>query len=170
MKTAKKIYNRKHILLAGSLILALLYIAFNIWIYLFGTRSNNKPASSTTYQSFQPAIHLPSGRQEYILSHGKNVTGPKPQTIIIDPLTPVTGETQTVTIVAQYNSPITEATITLFTDSDNHTYPLKLQSGTPTNGSWSGSWDMPESISSRYELKITLVSSTGNWINTMKFR
>jgi len=113
---------------------------------------------------------LPAGKQIYKISHGSGVKGPKLQEVTIEPLTPAVGETQTVTATIKHESPVTEASLILESDTQTNTFPLKLISGTTTDGTWQGSWQMPEAYLYNYFLKFSLKSATGDYNDGLKLR
>jgi hypothetical protein len=125
------------------------------------------PAPTSTPR---PIKSLPGGKQIYNFSHGAGVIGPKLQQVVVDPLTPGVGETQAVTITIKHDSPVTEASVVLLTDIQTTVYPLTLIAGTTTDGTWQGSWKIPETYNYNYYLKFSLKSATGNYNDGLKLR
>ena len=113
---------------------------------------------------------LPTGRQEYSISHGANVTGPKPFRAVIDPLTPTKGQKQTVQLALTSDAEIAEAKIILHTDNKKTDYPLTLINGNAQNGTWEASWTMDDSYDHNYYIQFYLKSGNGLFQNGLRFR
>jgi hypothetical protein len=113
---------------------------------------------------------LPSGRQIYNLSHGENVKGPRMSQVIIDPLDPLAGGTQIVTVKIAHTSPVTDAKATLKTDNMDKTYTLKRIAGSDTDGTWQASWKMEDSYDYTYYLFFKLTSETDSFEGGLTFR
>lgn len=174
-------------------ILVLLYVGLNAWIYFYGTKVFNfnlafkHAATSVSVVKEQgfgqlptPKVRpttgpkivypLPSGKQEWGFSYGPAATGPKPQTATVDPLTPDKGDTQTVSLEIKYTAPVTAVTATEFTDNGKNAHQLLLKSGTAQDGTWSGSWPVPDTYNYTYHIDFLIVSETGNWSGALTFR
>jgi len=174
------------------LLLILLYLSLNAWIYFYGTRIFNfnlgiKNAATNISvvkeQGFGQVISpapkptppprkiypLPSGTQSWKFSHGPDVKGPKIQTATVDPLTPNTRDTQTVTVTIKNDTPVTAA-VTLYTDTMHKTFPMKLTTGTLTDGTWTANWKMEDTYNNTYHIDFTLDSASGNWTGALTFR
>ena len=113
---------------------------------------------------------LPSGGQIYRFSHGKEVIGPKIQTVNISNLTPSLKETQSITVVIANDSPVTDAQVTVSMDEKKITYPLRLTQGTTTEGTWVASWNVSGTYDYQYSMNFDLKSSTGNYLGGLNFR
>ena len=115
-------------------------------------------------------IPLPTGLQSYEFTHGAQVVGPKVAKIVYDPLTPSAGETQKVTLTAAYSVPITEVVLTIVSDHLITPHVLSLASGTNTNGTWTGSWVIDDTLNTRYAARTTLKSTIDTHDSAMWFR
>ncbi|MBU1327083.1 hypothetical protein KKB64_04230 [Patescibacteria group bacterium] len=161
-------------------IFLIIYIALNIWVYFSGTigswgRLDKAPPAPTAppTPTHRPPITpkpLPSGRQEYTLSHSSTVKGPKPLKVIVDPLTPDSNQTQTFTVTIKNDSPVTSAKVNVITDNKKVTYALTLISGTAQDGTWQGSWKLQDTYIYDYFLQFDFQSTTGNYIEGLRFR
>ena len=113
---------------------------------------------------------LPSGPQTYRFSHGSNVTGPKIQTMIINPLDPKKGTTQTVTLAINSESPVTKASIIIYSDSQEKDVNLKLISGDFLKGTYQGSWEVNDTYNNKYALRYILKAEKNTFDNVSYFR
>ncbi len=87
--------------------------------------------------------------------------GPTMTSLVIDPLDVKKGQTLTVLLKAFSTSPITSIVATLEEDSQNQTFNLKLTDGTATNGTWTGSVLLSDSVDYKYLLTFKAKSSDG---------
>jgi hypothetical protein len=133
------------------------------------TLQHEKPTESPT-TAFTPVIILPPGRQVYEFSNGQDVKGPKIKEVIIDPLDAKVGETQSLSIQANYPTAITSVSIELITDSQKQAYTLRKSSGKNTDGIWKTEWVLNDTTDHRYGLRLILSSATDTYDNTMWFR
>ncbi|MCR4280070.1 MAG: hypothetical protein NUV82_01435 [Candidatus Komeilibacteria bacterium] len=113
---------------------------------------------------------LPSGPQTYRFSHGSNVTGPKIQTMIINPLDPKKGTIQTVTLAINSESPVTKASIIVYSDSQEKNVNLKLISGDFLKGTYQGSWEVNDTYNNKYALRYILKAEKNTFDNVSYFR
>lgn len=113
---------------------------------------------------------LPTGAQSWILSRGEGTAGPAIGKVTVDPLTPAKGGVQTITASITNSSPVTKASVTLFTDHETLAHDLSLSSGTNTNGTWVTTWNVTDSYDNIYHINFDLQSSTGNWTGALTFR
>lgn len=118
----------------------------------------------------KPSVILPKGAQTYNFSHGDQVLGPKTSTLTLDPLSPNTGETQTITLKATHTSPITSVSVELITDNQTTPHTLTQKDGTNQDGTWSGSWKMSDTFQAKYGLRLILKSDDHDYDNTMWFK
>lgn len=116
-----------------------------------------------------PTYTLPLGPQTYEFTHGDNVKGPKPKSLTLSPLSPSKNANQQATIIASDNSPITNVTITIVSDTLVEIHDLDLSSGTNSDGTWTGSWALNDTIDNRYAARITLTSANGKYDSAMWF-
>ncbi len=117
-----------------------------------------------------PPYKLPTGTQTYNFGHGKDVTGPKIQTLIINPLDPAKGASQTITLSIKHDSPVTSAVVTIATDNKETPLTLKLTGGTDKDGTWSGSYTVNDTYDRRYDIKFNIKSASGSYENVMHIR
>lgn len=115
-------------------------------------------------------IPLPTGPQSYRFSNGSEVVGPKISRLSINPLTPESGTNQTITIEAGHTSPITEVMVEIITDKETKTQKLSQSSGTESQGSWTGTWNIPGSYDYQYGFHLVLKSNDSTYDNTMWLR
>lgn len=113
---------------------------------------------------------IPSGKQTYYLSHGKNVKGPKISQVIVDPLDPSVGKTQVVTVKIAHTSPVINVKATLETDNMNKTYTFKHIAGSNTDGTWQTSWIIEDSYDYTYYLSFRLTSEADTFEGGLTFR
>lgn len=193
-KSTQVLAKLRHIPPAISIvtILIVLYVGLNALIYffgpeLFGSGSPFEQASSfiaiikergTDLFLPKPKIGpggriiypLPQGRQEYSVQYGPAATGPKIQKAVVDPLDPGKGGSQTVTLTVKNDSPVTSAEATLITDLRQTPGTFRLISGTPTNGTWQLTWKIQDSYDLKYQIYLTLNSTTGGSDDALTFR
>jgi hypothetical protein len=161
----------------------LLYIAFNIGVYMYGAKTG--VFESKLAQIFRPgpipsptAIPSPTPTPRPI-SHGpKEFTVGQTDTTVpqmrggrIDPYDPARGATQTVTISIKHTSPVTRVTAELDTDHDESPpIPFTLVSGTALDGTWKGSWQVTDTYLYTYilELKAISGSKTASVVMTLR--
>jgi hypothetical protein len=117
-----------------------------------------------------PVLPLPHGKQEWKFSHGDEVTGPKIQGAIVDPLDPSYGDKQTVTIMVNDNSPVLGAVATVYTDNKQISHPLKFVSGSATEGVWQASWEVNDSYDYVYFIDFVVGGESGTWNGALTFR
>jgi hypothetical protein len=114
---------------------------------------------------------LAHGKQTYAVS-GSKKGAPKATEVVIDPLDPAPGASQSTTVkaLAMEAGPITKVSIQLITDNKNVTYPLQLTSGTNLDGVWTGSWVMEDSYDYRYQMAVIAENANDAWSVTLTFR
>lgn len=174
------------------ILLVLLYLGLNVWIYLYGTKIFNfslglkNAATSVSVVKEQGSTHfeiptptptriprrispLPTGTQIWKFSGRKIDSHPAIQTATVNPLTPDTDATQTVTITAVSDASVS-ATATVTTDTKKQTVPMKLTSGSLTNGTWSVSWKLKDTYFYTYKIDFVLTSAAGNLTSGLTFR
>lgn len=85
----------------------------------------------------------------------------------IDPQYPEVGVTQTISVSASDPSAIQSVSVRVSTDTNQTTIPLKLTSGTATNGTWTNSWTFyNDTYNNNYCFKITAVDALGSTTST----
>jgi hypothetical protein len=110
---------------------------------------------------------LPAGKQTYRLSHGKDVIGPKPQTVTIDPLDPTKGAEQTITVIMSPQDPAASIAALLQTDHKNAGISF-APSSIPNE--WIGTWAADDSYLYTYYLKFTIHGASGTFEGGLRFR
>jgi len=173
----KKAYFRY---LSIFLILILLTLAISA-LYLYQDKfevrkeEERKISLTTTPAEIQPSPTptlkpLPSGRQIYILSHGKDVKGPKINKVVIDPLDPKVGKSQKVTVTIKYPEPVVSAKATLKTDNKESPHLLTKISGGGEESVWEGSWIVDDSYNYNYYLFFEITSTVDSYKGGLTFR
>ncbi len=104
---------------------------------------------------------LKQGKEIYIYSWGQGTTVPKLSSIEIDPHDPKVGETQHVTVKYTHPTAIQSVSMQLFSDNKSTTFPMTLSSGSTTDGTWTGSWTIEDSVLYRYDLRVLVKSDQG---------
>lgn len=114
---------------------------------------------------------LPKGTQTYTFSHGDKVTGPKPSTVTMDPLSTTLNEKQSITITISDSSPVTSASVFLTTDTKKDVeHVLSKKTTQDKKDVWTGSWTVEDTNDQRYEARLYITNATGVYDNTMRFR
>mgnify|MGYP001558152017 CR=1 FL=1 len=114
---------------------------------------------------------LATGRQTYLIS-GSKKGAPKISEATIDPIDPKEGASQTFSVkaLALEAGPIADVSVTMITDNEKKTYPLKSISGTNLDGTWQGTWSLKDSYLYTYQAAIKAKSATSEWEVTLTFR
>jgi len=127
-----------------------------------GGGSASGSSSGTIQELNQCPMTLASGNQTYYV---RSSNMPQIMQFDINPLDALVGASQSITIKARdtNNSPITSVTARIIGDGDTEqsAFPLTLQSGTDTNGTWSGSWTLVGSRCENFMIKISARSGSG---------
>ena len=139
-----------------------LYIAFNMWIFFFGTKMFGKkvgpiasrmsliqphipsPTATSTPVPTQPPTpsYLAPGRITYTIS--SSMPGPKIMSLVIDDHDPKAGSVQKLEVKVAYAKPIDSVTILVTSDHKERTVNLTKKAGAPDI--WEGSWTLDDSI------------------------
>jgi hypothetical protein len=154
------------------IIFILLYGAFNVGVYIYsidtrqlGSKLINlvhPPATTPTpIPSPTPTPRpIPHGPMNFTSSQS-DTTVPQLREGHIDPYDPARGTTQTVTITVKHTAPVTNVTAVLKTDhTKTPSIPFTLISGTATDGTWKGSWQVTDSYLYTYILELRATSGT----------
>ncbi len=156
------------IIVVGILIAALIKPAFlprNLQNQIgYNQTPTNTPTPTPT------PIPLPKGPREFGISSKNN---PQLRSFKFNEYDPGKGERQTVIIKAVdlEGAKITSIILTLISDHQSKNYPLKLTSGTETDGEWSGSWIVEDTHDYVYKSKITALNDKGQKsVTEPKFR
>lgn len=110
------------------------------------------------------------GQQEFKFSHGDKVTGPKLQTVTLDPIDPDKNSTQVITATIKHDSPVTKANLIIESDNDITIQPLKLINGDTQNGTWQAELKLKDTYDYNYYIKFDLQSSSGNYSGGLRLR
>jgi len=138
---------------------------------LFNPKSASTDADSTpTPNPTGSPKPLPTGKQVYRYSHGKDVVGPKLQVVTVDPFDPQSGDTILVTAEIKHDSPVTTATAILVTDNKTVTKEMKKVSGEDTNGTWEAKLKLDDTYLYTYQLNFELASDTDSYQGGMTYR
>jgi hypothetical protein len=179
-------------LLLIILLLVILYLGLNVWIYFYGTKIFNfnlslkNTAQNVSVLKQQEAAHfpvptprptriprivfpLPTGAQSWKFSGGAAGAQPKLKTVTVNPLTPSPDDTQTVSITAACETPMSAAA-TITTDNKQQTAPMKLTAGSATAGTWSVSWNVKDTYRYVYKIDFVLTGAAGQWTGGLAFR
>lgn len=120
-------------------------------------QTNSAPIPTPT------STYLKSGKESYVYSWGEGTTVPKMNYVDIDPHDPKKGQKQTVNAKFTHTSPISQVSLQLFSDNTSETFPMKRNEGTDTNGTWTGTWTINDTVLYRYDLRF-LVKADGKEI------
>lgn len=101
---------------------------------------------------------LKQGKETYIYSWGEGTTVPKMGTVTIDPHDPKPTDTQNVTITFTHTAPVDSVNIQVYSDNKVQPFPLTLTSGINTDGTWSGSWAINDTVLYRYDLQFHAIA------------
>ena len=149
--------------------------ALGIYLYLsnyFSDRelsetSSTDQAEAEAEATPKPIIKpLPTGKQIYNYSHGKNVVGPKPTQVIIDPIDPKTGDTQTLTITLPHDKPVTNTKATLITDNESTAINLTKE----LEDTYVANWRMTDSYDYKYQITFEFSDNTETFSGAVTFR
>ncbi len=81
----------------------------------------------------------------------------------ISPLFQAIGSTQKITVsVADTVGSVSTVSATIKSDTKIQTYPMKLTTGTPIDGTWSASWTVNDTTIKRYQITLNGTDSLGN--------
>jgi hypothetical protein len=148
---------------------AVVLILILVWVLLtqlgvFSVKIEQPGQDATGQTSMAPTptptpTELKQGKETYQYSWGQGTTIPKLMSIELDPHDPKVGQTQNVKTKMVHTSPLDSVSIILFSDNKETTYPLSLTEGSNTDGVWSGSWKINDTVLYRYGFRI--LSKTG---------
>ncbi len=125
--------------------------------------SDETPQDGSLSPTASPTpIAILQGRETYTIGQGSGTTGPKITRAIVEPHDPKQGQQQTVTVSVNHSSPITSVSLVMKSDNDTKTYPLSLASGSETNGQWSGTWTVEDTVLYTYAFTISVESPGGS--------
>ncbi len=94
------------------------------------------PRPSPTPTPTPTPYPLQQGKIKYTISYGKDHTGPKINSITINPFDPTTGTQQTFTIEASGTTPILSADLSLTTDKKTASYSMQKVSESGLTSIW----------------------------------
>lgn len=157
---------KKWKLIAGLVIFVIVLISLIMFIFSSLRNQQQKTSSHFTQQiptvtsTPTPIPFTHKGKMEFTINTSGTFAGPKFTECAIDPLDPHSTRDQFFTIVIGSERPITEAIATWITDHGEHSVPLSLTSGTPTQGVWSGKWSVDDTAWYRYQIMIRASDGT----------
>jgi len=134
-----------------------------------GPNATTAPLISTPSPTPTPKP-LPHGIQIYNFSHGKNVQGPKPLQVTIDPIDPKLNTYQRFSVKIKHSQPVTSAQIILITDNYSQTIPLSLKSGTNLDGIWTAKYKITHNYNYHYQIKMIFSDSQTQFKGALTFR
>ncbi len=123
--------------------------------------SNSENKNSILYK-------LPSGDQEYSVSHGQSTTGPKMTKILFSPLSFKTTEKQKITLFFPKSEIVSSGVLFLTTDNIENK-KVNLNKDNSTQNTWSVELLSDDTINTRYNIRIYLVGPSGTYDTTMYF-
>lgn len=168
------------------IVLFLLAVGINTFIYVNKSKESALPASTSTVSTEVPTPTpsststvstttptptliptktptpsprwIPSGKKGFTVSQSDH-TVPQLGRGFIDPYDPKKGATQTVAIAVKHSQPVTEVTAVLKTDHYSSTpIPFTLTNGSNTDGQWQGSWETKDTYLYTYGLVLKATS------------
>lgn len=139
--------------------------------------ASSPPSTSTTQRdSTPPPIAsptpkpIPHGPIDFSVSQSDK-TKPLIGKGLIDPYDPDPNGLQTVSISVKDEQPVTKVTAFLKTDNAiSEPVSFKLISGSPTDGTWQGSWHISDTYLFTYNLVINATSSRGESVVEITLR
>lgn len=139
--------------------------------YLFIRYQSPHTKTAVVKPTESPPYPLAQGKQTYTFSHGKDVKGPLPRTVVIDPYDPKLNESQTISIHITHTDPVIEASIVLESDhAKTPPHPLTRVSGSDTDGIWETTHTITDTHDHVYNLWIDIKSRTSSFYNKLTFR
>jgi hypothetical protein len=119
-----------------------------------GQSESQVPAAPTPTPTPTKLFH---GKDTYYVSGGSADDAHVSQ-ITLDPLDPAVGSQQIFTVKISNKYPVTTAYLTIKTDTKSTKVPLTFKDGAPDNGTWEGTWTVPESYLYNYQVTATAQS------------
>lgn len=159
------------------LIVICFFIAVIFGISIFYIRNNIKDThisdATRTIATSSPLI-VPSsapktirpiikGVETYRVSFGKDVLGPKPEKVVINPHDPKVDEVQTLTVFFSKDVDVSKIKVTTFSDNNkSNSYDLISQRNGQKDGEWSGSWKIDNTHLYNYSFSFEMLDSKQN--------
>jgi hypothetical protein len=112
---------------------------------------------------------LPHGRTGFTVAGGKQ-NAPRFERSFLDPMDPELGTEQNFIINVSHAQPISAVKIQVKTDNQETTVPMKLTTGSPTQGTWQGSWTVKDTYLQTYQIKITAIANDSEQSTTLTLR
>ena len=128
----------------------------------FQAATDSKPESIPPKTSPKP---IGSGLQEFNFNHGNQVTGPKLIKVIVNPIDPQPGQTQTITATIKNDSPLTKANLIIETDHD-----ITIQAMSLNKDTYQADIKLKDTYDYNYYIKFDLQSPTGNYSGGLRLR
>lgn len=149
-------------------ILAVLLLVFAGLLFVYFTSRNkevSKEDTSPVPVALTPTISprpIPHGKIGFTVAQSDK-TVPQFGRGFIDPYDPEKGATQSVTINANFKTPIEKVTAVLKTDKAvSKPVSFKLIDGTTTNGTWLGTWPVTDTYLYTYALVLNATSTNSS--------
>lgn len=155
------------------LILLIILVTGLYYVYVKSKTGNQTPISITDVSEKNSSdelkivnsvpYKLPPGEQVYNISHGDKVVGPRAGKISYNPLSIVSGQSQTITVTFPQTEKVSSAVI--FIDTDNlEKQKLTLQkTNDGSSNIWTGTWTPVDTINNRYRVRFYFVGSSGTY-------
>lgn len=154
---------------ASALITVTVIIAASGFAWYWMQKQTGAPEKSPSEQSRVELAAQPTptptptklfhGKDTYIVSRGSQAKGPNVSEITFDPLDPAVGAQQTISVKVAHNSPVSDVSVKLRTDTKTTTLKLALSEGSDLGGTWKTTWTVPESY--MYNYIATIIATSG---------
>lgn len=188
-KTAKNKSDKFFVITTPIIISLIILIGACTWLLFFAPEKNmltqipgikqtrqllhqyptvTRTPSPTTKPTITPEP-IPHGPKGFSISGGKH-NAPLFGRGRIDPYDPQQGETQTIIINIQSQSPVTNVQAILTTDHQENQIPMELVEGSETDGKWQGSWQVNDTYLHIYKLTIKATNSENTQEATLILR
>lgn len=172
MKSSSKQANSGELTAAVVAILAIVGITAGVWMWMQKQSAlpQEAPAQLAPGEPTPEPTPTPTptklfhGKDTYTLSGGMEGK-PTISTVTLDPVDPAVSAKQVFSVALTNGSPITDAYLQVRTDTKTTKVPLTLANGASQNGTWTGSWTVPETY--LYNYIVTVVATGSNGTTTM---
>lgn len=157
--------------IASAVIVILVIVGATAYAYYAMQKQGALPGETETKQ-FAPGEPTPEptptptptklwhGKDTYSVSGG-DAPGPDISEVSFDPLDPAVGATQIITVNIADSVPVTEAYVSMRTDTKTTKVSLTRTNGTEFGGTWEARWNIPESYLYNYIPTVVAKSSSG---------
>jgi len=114
----------------------------------------------------KPIKPIGTGTQEFFFSHGSEMTGPRIQKVILDPINPQPNQQITIHVTIENDTPLTKSDIII--ETDNKTNIQKMI--TTDNNSYLAELKLKDTYDYNYYIKFDLQSESGNYDGGLRLR